>query len=325
VYPVGSETLFFTDFTRAFGKHTDEEKGRIYGGEVLHARLGAQSILPLAVPLRERDMEPYLSYEIEDNFGYTKLIITNHNAATTEPTSHDLDLSLPLYKLNMPLDAPDNASLQLTVRYRNVLLETSAVPSLYLIYSSDEGPEKRHEQHFQLLLNGSLDAITSLSTTISCPTASNHKSRLKELGIHLHCTASKEIIPILEIFSICIMPVQQDPSREPLDISNIRTSERGDEENKHLRLCWSMSQAANDQPRVKGMPHSDITGSFAHFLIRVDGSDLGRAYALEHVLGQALLETLSGRDVNVEVTGVGFDGRKIAGCSTNMRLELSLA
>jgi hypothetical protein len=321
LFPAGSETFFYTDFTRAFGKHTDEERGRIYSDEALHAQLGAQSILPLAVPLRDCNMDPRLLHKFEDSVGHTKLIITNHNAAKTKSPSQDLDLSLPLYNLNMPLDGPGKASLQLTVKYRNVLRDTSAVPSLYLIYRSDKGPEKRHEQRFQLLLDKSSDAISSLSTKISCPTASNHKVRLKELGIHLRRTASEEVVPILEILSICIIPAQQDLDRETHSISSIRISERGEGENKHLRLCWTISDTTGQLPATKGSPYSPITGSISYFVVQLDGLNVGKAYACECIISQEVAGKAMGREVEVHITAVGFDARAL--CERTVRLPIA--
>lgn len=317
VYPAGSKSFFYTDFSRAFGKHTNEESEKIYDGPVLHAQLSNQSILPLVVPLRDGDMEPYLSHRLEDSIGHSKLVIINHNAATRKSPSQDSDLSLPLYKLNMPLNEPDDAILWLTITYRNVLLDTT---SLYLKYRSEEDPSKQYTYRFPLLRDETADVMSTLSTNIPLPTVSNHRCRLVELGVHLDRTVSEDDVPVLEIFSIGIMPAQQIPFIETYNISKVRTSECGGGENKHLRLCWSFSDETTEHSRIEGVPHSPITGPFSHFQLRLDGLDLGRAYALEHVLSAVMVENFAGRDVEVNITGVGFDGEKLASCSSRLRL-----
>mgnify|MGYP004550244927 CR=1 FL=1 len=47
LYNAGSETFFFSDFSRAFSTHNDKEKKNLFSGYVMHAQLGSQSILPL--------------------------------------------------------------------------------------------------------------------------------------------------------------------------------------------------------------------------------------------------------------------------------------
>nr|GFD38021.1 hypothetical protein [Tanacetum cinerariifolium] len=66
---------------------------------------------------------------------------------------------------------------------------------------------------------------------------------------------------------------------------------------------------------VKGMPYSEITGAFSHFVVEVDDLSLGRAYAAEHIVPASFVDELTGREVAVIVHGIGFDGQELAGAS----------
>ena len=57
---------------------------------------------------------------------------------------------------------------------------------------------------------------------------------------------------------------------------------------------------------------SHVTGPMAWFVVRVGGVVLGRVYALECSLDKKVVEAHAGQEVEVEVTGFGFDGYKLA-------------
>ncbi|KAF3002897.1 hypothetical protein E8E13_001632 [Curvularia kusanoi] len=72
-YSAGSDTFFFTDFSRAYSRHSDEAAESLFDGYKLHAQLGSQSILPLKMdPL---DAPSPLKHDIEDIGGRSQLII----------------------------------------------------------------------------------------------------------------------------------------------------------------------------------------------------------------------------------------------------------
>lgn len=57
-----------------------------------------------------------------------------------------------------------------------------------------------------------------------------------------------------------------------------------------------------------------MTGPCSHFLISIDGTHVGRAYALEFLLSGDLAE--KAEDMRVQITAIGFDGATIGSSDT---------
>jgi hypothetical protein len=142
------------------------------------------------------------------------------------------------------------------------------------------------------------------------------ETRLLEIGAHLKGLPGSgigETIRLLEVLKICIMPESaSQASQLSTSIENIRFAYHGEEQNKHARLCWEYRVAEDAERKTEGIPYSEITGPFSHFLVRFNGFNVGRVYALEHPISEEVAGRITEEEVDVEVTGIGFDGRELA-------------
>ncbi|KAF2129153.1 glycoside hydrolase family 85 protein [Dothidotthia symphoricarpi CBS 119687] len=289
----GSKTFFYTDFNRAFGTHDEREKEMLFDGKNTHSRLGSQSVLPRTAVSKEDDesSRSVLSHRLEDLEGQSQLVIEVY--ASLSPTSHIINEQfLPLFHLNMPADG----TLQLTVCYRKPSSPANVTTNFFVKSTSG----------LQIVPVPQIPGPHVVTATIG--TQSDTRSTLKELGVSVHGPlSSSSSVRLVEILSICITPAHS--VQATVTITGIHIEEREQGETQHLRLCWTYGSSSE---RAKGLPHSDITGPCSYFVVVVDGVKLGRAYALEHILPQRLVERCKGREVDVNVIGVGFDGQKLA-------------
>ncbi|KAL1653607.1 hypothetical protein SLS61_003753 [Didymella pomorum] len=293
-YKAGSETFFFTDFSKALGSHSDEEEDILYGGAPLHAQLGSQSILPLS-------------------------------------------WGIPLFRLDMPIDG----SLRLRISYRDVSKVPQGV-NFYLKASCRATDEEARRTGYPVGYSHKIYGLTRYNYPVVDQLLDVELKidaqyipanlRLEELGFWSHATNDRRLA---EVDYICIQPMASYPipSRSFTyrggyfaDVSSrnsspdvpphhalfgIRKEARGEGDMQHVRLCWSHT---SNEP-IQGMPYSEITGAFSHFVVEVDDLSLGRAYAAEQIIPASLVEVLTGREVAVRVHGIGFDGQELAGAS----------
>jgi hypothetical protein len=167
----------------------------------------------------------------------------------------------------------------------------------------------------------SIDAtedVCTVSTIVGMPHA-NKNMRLEELGFHLGGSDDEGIAQILEMYSISIVPIGYPLTPCACTIHNIRVGHRGEGENTHVRVWWDY---VNAQPSTHGIPHSELTGPFSYFIIKLDEMRVGRAYALECVVPKDILETLRDKEVAVKITGVGFDGSTLACATTTLCMSI---
>lgn len=342
LYNAGSETFFFTDFSRAFGTHTDEEEDILYGGSPLHAQLGSQSTLPLRT--ESLGMLSPLRHRGEDLQGRSQLVIEARNlppsAVKNDGAQTDHSWAIPLFRLDMPIDG----SLRLRISYRDLSKRPQGI-SFYLKASCQATDAEARRtgypvgySHNIYNLRGpdypKVDHLLDVELKIDNQYIPANL-RLEELGFYSHATNARTGIRLAEIDYICIQPIAAYPiPSRPFtyqggyfqDISSrnhspnsaahhalfdIRKILCGGGETQHVTLCWSHTSS---EP-VNGMPYSEITGAFSHFIVEVDDLNLGRAYAAEHILPASLVEELAGREVAVRVHGIGFDGQELAGAS----------
>ncbi|KAF1944865.1 hypothetical protein EJ02DRAFT_509822 [Clathrospora elynae] len=308
-YPVGSESFFYTDFSRAFGLHGDEAK-EFFGDHSMHSQLDAQSILPCPLASKDGDQAIKISYRLENTVYRTHLVIeAKHDSSATPNTGEIPEQRLPLYRLDMPA----NGSLQLEIYSRNMLPSKSGVVVSFYLKTTDA---------IHLLSipagDGTHPVKTKSGTVLQTPNI-----RLREIGVHMRGlpAAVEGTIRLLDVLEVRVAPRSVMQISHLYNIDNMRLENRGEAENKHVRLCWDYSDTDSANLRLEGMPYSRITGPFSHFLIHVDGLELGRAYALEHILNQKLVNQITGKTFEVKLTGIGFDGRTLATHNTNLHLQ----
>ncbi|KAJ8110480.1 hypothetical protein OPT61_g6689 [Boeremia exigua] len=323
----GSETFFFTDFSRAFGTHNNEEKDSLFSGYDLHSQLGSQSVLPLkteslriACPVRHR---------VEDVKGRSQLVIETCSLPSSliekKAVSPHHGWSIPLFRLDMPADG----SLQLRISYRDL----------------SPGP---HGISFYLKISGTMcsfvqsdysqvDHLLDINIGTSIP-ESQTLPRLEELGFYLQSVNTGIGTRLAEVDYVCIQPVascpaphkpvphggrtfqsisSQDLSSENLcTIFDIRLMSLGEGDAVCTKLCWNHS--FDGQP-ARGLPYSTITGPFSYFVIDLDHMVLGRAYVAEQIIPASFVEQSEGREVFVKIKGIGFDGQELATAAKTVR------
>lgn len=338
-YKAGSETFFFTDFSKALGSHSDEEEDILYGGAPSHAQLGSQSILPLRS--ESIGMVSPLRHKIERVAGRSQLVIESSNLPPSvpkkdlAPTVHSW--GIPLFRLDMPIDG----SLRLRISYRDVSKVPQGV-NFYLKASCRATDEEARRTGYPVGYSHKIYGLTRYNYPVVDQLLDVELKidaqyipanlRLEELGFWSHATNDRRLA---EVDYICIQPMASYPipSRSFTyrggyfaDVSSrnsspdvpphhalfgIRKEARGEGDMQHVRLCWSHT---SNEP-IQGMPYSEITGAFSHFVVEVDDLSLGRAYAAEQIIPASLVEVLTGREVAVRVHGIGFDGQELAGAS----------
>ncbi|KAH9882920.1 hypothetical protein J1614_000286 [Plenodomus biglobosus] len=305
-FAVGSESFFYTDFNRAFGRHGKKEKD-VFGGHNIRAQLSQQSILPY--PKRVSNQTLTLTHFLDDTVIGNALVI---EATTISPPTNpriqpsDPWLYLPLYKLDMPL----TRKLNLRSSIHKPAFPSPIEVELYIRMAEKYQPIPITRASHGL----SIDAILGDGETTS-------EDTIEELGVRARGIATiTGPAHILWISSICITPVEVRDTLQNCNITNVYTINCGEAEIPQLRLVWTC-EGADGMPAPQGLPYSDITGVFAYFAVKVDGHDLGRAYALQHIINTHVVAKVGSRHVAVQIVGFGFDGRKLAEWIGSMCLQ----
>lgn len=309
-YAAGSETFFYTDFSRAFATNKKKEAQRLYSGKQLHSQLGSQSVLPQLPHLRTYNdhnlpIDGVIS-RLKSHGRQASLCLDGARYSSNSIQRDQLFArELPLFKLDMPADG----SLQLTLLCTYFLNIPEAVTSIYMRFTSGT--------RFVPLKDS-----TGLQT-VDCeiePGHDKHKNpRLEELGVRIWSNPfSESVDQILEIYEIRIIPRSQLAVERSYLLEDVKIEKQGDGDTENWILRWSYQddRIENDVSEfaVSKTPFSDVTGPFSYFTIKIDSFELGRAYALEHVLPKTLIEGFTEDSVKVTLVGVGFDGRELARC-----------
>lgn len=306
-HPAGSEHFFHTDFSRSFTTHgrlLDE----IYDGQKMHSQLGAQSLLPHL--LRPAMLEKQV--DNQTNILYGELLNEPSRLAVwvksvtpgSESKQRAYESSLRLYKLNMPADG----SLQVNATFRCRWSSPELHIGLYLKLGNEINC-------IPLWNTGS--QIKTLNFPVGRIDDSDQSSndRLHELGIFLKESRIEKPTLLVEVIEVTIAPIAW--SKQPYFIENIRIEAQDEGERSHWRLMWEYREMVKNEERadkfgqIHGCPYSDITGPFAYFMLEFDGHCVGRAYALEFILCNALVEKVkSDVGTKVKVVGVHFAGER---------------
>lgn len=301
----GSEHFFYTNFTRAFSTHDDDAK-HLFNNSETHSQLGSQSVLPRPASLFPEGEHALLSHHIEHEHNRNVLVIDFIQKQATDDWG--VQAWLPLYKLDMPADG----SLQLS-----------------MVLDSDEDPRTPEMECMMIWVYFKTDKSMQYR---SCMPMSPDPivlvddlggTRIRELGVRIKGPLRDTVqgpVRLMGIKEICISPTSDLPTSSPLSITDVELENRGEGDSKHVRLCWNYESAASSEWETTGMPWSGITGPFAHFAIRSKGLLEAKAYALEHILNEKFVERYAGQEVEVDVVGIGFDGRTLA--ETKVKLEL---
>jgi len=301
----GSEHFFYTDFTRAFSTHDDDTK-HLFNNCNTHSQLGSQSVLPRPASLFPEGEYVKLSHHIEYSHSRSLLVISFIQKQPTDDWG--VQAWLPLYKLDMPADG----SLQLSMvldSYEDPRPLDLECMMVFVYFKTDKAI------HYRSCMPMSREPIVLLD---DMPGA-----RIQEVGVRIKGPLRGTVrgpVRLVGIKEIFISPTLKLPPSSSFSIKNVRVEKRGEGVSAHVRLCWIYESAGSSECKVAGMPWSDITGPFSHFEVRSNGLVEGKAYALEHILNEKFVERYAGQEIEFEILGIGFDGRKLA--ETKVALQL---
>lgn len=285
---VGSEEGFWTEFERGFGVVGEGEKA-VFGGKRFYSQLGAQGVLPVQAEEEEKEIWWAVDYE---RSGFLSIV----GKSSTEETGQRY---LKLYNLGIRVEE----DTRLVIRYHRPRFSLPlSIAFLFRIHSS-EG----ESQELVPLPVADLDDMP-LSYTLS--PVSGHYATITEIGITITGPLqSEQQKEALQISCFSIGSPSSFPSSSPIRISNIQLKIQGRDERKHGRLIWRLSHL----PERPGEDDywSEITGPIAYFEIGIDEAVVGRAYGLQFVLPDVIIDKWRGEGVVVEVCGVLFGGRKM--------------
>ncbi|PVI08625.1 glycoside hydrolase family 85 protein [Periconia macrospinosa] len=310
-FPAGSDCFFYTNFSRGFGRHAHLEADRLFDGRPIHSQLASQSILPHYL---ERNMNgggaasPHvLSYHLEDMVGLTQLVVNLQTAAPQKESQVESygEFWLTLFSLDMSTDQ----ALYLNVVYKVFLQAPGILMSFFLKFE-----------------NGMSFVPCTQGNTIECPIqlgdGTKKYGRLQEIGLRLQATyISDKPLRAMEVQSIRIGPQHDTKLAGGSGIHDIKVVKNRSPNGIYWRLRWAYLHNTETDSLLSGMPYSAISGPFSHFLVRVDGLNVGVAHALEFILPNSLMKNWTGDEMSIELVGVGFDGRELASKSTTISRE----
>jgi hypothetical protein len=288
----GTDSGFWTDFEKAVVSH-DDGLDEFYGGHHMHAQLGAQGIMPLAV---ENEEDRKIWWEIFDERPSKLTIIA-------AKSSHE-DLRqryLKLYELGVRVEE----GTKLVVRYRGPKSEAPIAAGFLIKFHSSSGESQKF---VQLPAENRYDYpfLKTFSHSLAPIIASN--AQIIEIGVAVVGDLSDEQ-EILEISELTIgAPLFFMVNKSEILATNIKITVVGEEEWRHGRLMWQLKGL----PEKKSEWWNERTGPVAYFDVGIDGIVHGRAYGLEFVLPDSVMEHWQSRGVSVQLTGVLFGGARLA-------------
>lgn len=315
-HPAGAARYFYTDFSRAFAFHADDQM-QFYDGKKMHSTLAHQSFHPLRP---KAGMPPFLDNRLLS--GPPRLLVLHRKHALMAPCHSirtaklfDTALSGPFcFEIHYTCyqDRPgDQVSIELAGDSgfsSHIALKTGTIGQRQVCIM----PFRHHEPE-----------ATVHSISISYNTRNGFK---------------QEETPLLAIEKLALLPTAPSlgddelllsPGGIPIlecSITNARLIKHEVGDLNQFRLSWDYvdldAPSQEQQPRQSrrqdqwkaiGMPFSATTGPFAYFDVRVDDLPVQRAYALQHILHTSSVERLeAGRPIDVQIIGVGFNGQSCA-------------
>ncbi|KAI5195186.1 hypothetical protein E4T39_08316 [Aureobasidium subglaciale] len=286
-HPAGSNTFFYSDFTQAFTKYSGH--GSTGPTNRLQASLACQSITPRCVS-RASDRN--------DIFG--RMVSCPSRLSLYARIQHAENMTsrkLSLFRLSIQV----SECLLVTITYQKFV-----TADLWLrldgldIHIPIVG--QPHEQ---------------ATTTKEIQADDSGKTRLTGLSLLVHDhvkVAVGDTLLLADIMQICIRrKVQTARSYTLLEV----LLQEIDAAISCLSWKFNDEEEAQDVSHGShngdGLPYSNMTGPFSFFTIEINGSEVGRAYALEFLLRDI------GDEPKIQIQGVGFDGEVICAYTGRLR------
>ena len=285
-YPAGSEAFFHTDYGKAVA---------YLGPRNYRAHLGEQSIWPIN---RSADLKNpaggHLSAKLNDVRATCTIKVALSSSAKNPTTNDQVEGRIILHELNMRGDIDYN----LIVKYKRLTHTADLKVKAFVTVGSNPVEVE--------LAGGATDA----PATTQPLALKRSSSPIESVGIHLQGPAKlfspQGVVDVIDIHEITIKPSQE--SYPTCKIGSVAFKQDGPQSAPFHRLNWSVAPIADAASRPKHLPYSSLTGPFSHFNISVGGVGLGRAHTTSFVLDPGTAARNKSGNVDVTITGVGFDG-----------------
>ncbi|KAK4999284.1 hypothetical protein LTR66_001648 [Elasticomyces elasticus] len=308
----GSDSFFYTNFERAFSTH-DHIFNEYYDGRGLHAQLSAQSVLPhLPQPSSVGGHSVY--GEVRCNPSRLTILAGDASDENTKSCSSRADSNITKLRL-FKLGVLDRPNLRVSVRFCKEQTAEDIQMELTFRWDDDLAQQMAVPREACANYTACLPARQHINKGFS-------PARLVEIQLCVTGRApfAHKNAALVEFYEILIK--DGTPPEEEYAIESLRVERRGARELQHLRLVWECPDCQDGrrefsdvvlEPCCRALPFSKPTGPFSHFLIEVDGTAIGRAYAMEYVLQDCIAARLANEETLMfKVIGVGFDGRIIS-------------
>lgn len=293
--PAGSASFMHMDFRRAFTSTSSERTT---------AHIGAQSVLPqqwTSSPgqhTREQQNDFPINLRIRDD---PPRAIASANPSRPESAAgvgrKTQRSTLFFAKTNITADG-DNT---LRIAYR--WLRPGVPGCMAYISAQLKGSERDEHQFFELPRIREMNSVEYKIQQLG-------NSNIVRVGLSFEIPEESRgldtITDVLELYTITVVPSAASAIR--CAIIDTRLEQRTARAVPHYRLIWALDED-EDTRLGTSLPWSNITGPCSHFLISIDGEEVGRAYALEFVLPQKVAERWELNAMfEVRIQGIGFDG-----------------
>lgn len=274
---------------------------------------------------------------------YTKKVGQAKQVSTlSTPLSQSPDSGLETHRLCLfKLSMPTSSSLVARITHHRMRLSRSTNTGFYFAYHSPETQPSlsyiyHHAPYLSFSTSSSAAHSDETSLVFSIDKLPHYDHRLVELGTYISSPTSPNADPdlmplhLMTIQHISILPAAAIPKPSAHRITNLRIATRGVEPYAQKRLVWDFH--SNSSTLRDGLPYSETTGPFSHFLVSVDGRFVGRAYACEYPLTRKDFDELDSEshkeghgedevEVEVSVEGVLFGGEKVLGEGIKIGVE----
>lgn len=218
---------------------------------------------------------------------------------------------LRLFKLDMVADGSLNANV-LWLRKRE---GRSVRAGFYLAFKPRQGNDLTY-QHVKTEFSQQ-----SQTSSFKVEAGFDLSARLVEFGVY--CETAVETsnpLPLINVQEIRILKASH--AKPKCSINNIRQIRTGATPYQHTRIAWEWHQFSADSLDT-GVPHSDATWPFSHFVVWANEVKLGESFASEFVMQDGDWRSLGEDtgDMDVVVEGMLFGGGSVLSTQTRMLRE----
>ena len=231
-----------------------------------------------------------------------------HRLQHSQPTEM---MRLQLFKLNMPADDTLEAHIKYECNQTCRLMDIG-----FFTTNETQKPICLEDKNNRLVYTGA-DEPCEIRFSLQ---SDNPEARVVGLGVY--CTGPFRSNETLSLITVLSMTIKSKAITDgAFNLGDIRVVERGKSPKMEKRLAWSWR--GSREGSVEGVPWSGTTGPFSHFVVHIDGKEVGVAYCLEFPLREGDCDLSRAKSIMIQarIEGVLFDGGRIQSSATMIPLE----